>query len=180
MPYTGHPPDSPDRQRCSPTDGRHEMVGGDQATQVRAARPAALPAGPVCSRGPRSHAGAASPTPLPLVPFQGNAEGVAAGRSGDWPDGMRPDHLPSYGVCRRRGTRIAARWARRSRRRRRLGVRHRSLRRLLRIVGRLGESAEQVARRMWNHVVSNGWPAPDRGRSCPAAGWLLDTREKPL
>ncbi|WP_262285817.1 hypothetical protein [Micromonospora sp. MA102] len=45
------------------------------------------------------------------------------------------------------------------------------------LVGRAGESADQVARRMWDHLVSVGWPAPDGGRSCRPAGWLLDTRE---
>ncbi|TYB39788.1 hypothetical protein FXF50_05305 [Micromonospora sp. AP08] len=45
------------------------------------------------------------------------------------------------------------------------------------LVGQPGESAEQVTRRMWNHLVSNGWPEPDGGRSCRPAGWLLDTRE---
>ncbi|GGR77651.1 hypothetical protein GCM10010169_22410 [Micromonospora fulviviridis] len=45
------------------------------------------------------------------------------------------------------------------------------------LVGRADESAEQVSRRMWKHLVSNGWPAPDAGRSCRPAGWLLDTRE---
>ncbi|WP_433288896.1 hypothetical protein [Micromonospora sp. CA-244673] len=45
------------------------------------------------------------------------------------------------------------------------------------LVGRAGESADQVARRMWDHLVSEGWPGPDGGRSCRPAGWLLDTRE---
>ncbi|MEU1689181.1 hypothetical protein [Micromonospora sp. NPDC005707] len=45
------------------------------------------------------------------------------------------------------------------------------------LVGRAGESADQVARRMWDHLVGEGWPAPDGGRSCRPAGWLLDTRE---
>jgi hypothetical protein len=45
------------------------------------------------------------------------------------------------------------------------------------LVGRAGESADQVTRRMWDHLVSKGWPAPDGGRSCRPVGWLLDTRE---
>ncbi|MET7808450.1 hypothetical protein [Micromonospora chersina] len=45
------------------------------------------------------------------------------------------------------------------------------------LVGRADESADEVARRMWDHLVSVGWPAPDGGRSCRPAGWLLDTRE---
>ncbi|MFG3301778.1 hypothetical protein [Micromonospora chersina] len=45
------------------------------------------------------------------------------------------------------------------------------------LVGRPGESADQVARRMWGHLASIGWPAADGGRSCRPAGWLLDTRE---
>ncbi|MCP3785453.1 hypothetical protein NLX85_19000 [Micromonospora sp. A3M-1-15] len=45
------------------------------------------------------------------------------------------------------------------------------------LVGRPGESADRVARRMWGHLASRGWPAPDGGHSCRPAGWLLDTRE---
>ncbi|MGV9804940.1 hypothetical protein [Micromonospora chersina] len=45
------------------------------------------------------------------------------------------------------------------------------------LVGGPGESAEEVARRLWGHLASKGWPQPDGGRSCRPAGWLLDTRE---
>ncbi|SCL51213.1 hypothetical protein [Micromonospora chersina] len=45
------------------------------------------------------------------------------------------------------------------------------------LVGGPGESADEVARRMWGHLTSRGWPQPDGGRSCRPAGWLLDTRE---
>lgn len=45
------------------------------------------------------------------------------------------------------------------------------------LVGGPGESAEEVARRMWGHLASRGWPQPDGGGSCRPAGWLLDTRE---
>ncbi|MEU2170668.1 hypothetical protein ACH47V_31615 [Micromonospora chersina] len=45
------------------------------------------------------------------------------------------------------------------------------------LLGRPGESAEEVARRMWSHLASRGWPQPDGGRSCRPVGWLLDTRE---
>ncbi|MEU9828450.1 hypothetical protein [Micromonospora chersina] len=45
------------------------------------------------------------------------------------------------------------------------------------LVGGPGESAEEVARRVWNDLTSVGWPAPDGARSCHPAGWLLDTRE---
>ncbi|MET8832855.1 hypothetical protein ABZV78_02915 [Micromonospora sp. NPDC004540] len=44
-----------------------------------------------------------------------------------------------------------------------------------RVAGRAGESAEQVARRMWDHLLSKGWPTPDGGRSCRPVGWLPDT-----
>ncbi|MGY0002298.1 hypothetical protein [Micromonospora sp. I033] len=45
-----------------------------------------------------------------------------------------------------------------------------------RLAGRAGEPADQVARRVWDHLVSRGWPAPEGGRSCRPVGWLLDTR----
>ncbi|MGS2619823.1 hypothetical protein ACVCAH_35890 [Micromonospora sp. LZ34] len=46
-----------------------------------------------------------------------------------------------------------------------------------RLVGQPGEPADQVARRFWDHLVGQGWPAPTGGRSCRPVGWLLDTRE---
>ncbi|SCL63963.1 hypothetical protein GA0070604_5099 [Micromonospora eburnea] len=46
-----------------------------------------------------------------------------------------------------------------------------------RLVGRPVEPADQVAQRMWDHLVGQGWPPPDGGRSCRPVGWLLDTRE---
>ncbi|MGC3862441.1 hypothetical protein ACPSM1_19930 [Micromonospora chersina] len=45
------------------------------------------------------------------------------------------------------------------------------------LVGRPGEPADQVARRMWDHLASKGWPEPEGGHSCRPVGWLLDTRE---
>ncbi|MFI7284644.1 hypothetical protein ACIBOV_30735 [Micromonospora chersina] len=45
------------------------------------------------------------------------------------------------------------------------------------LVGRPDESAEEVARRMWGHLASRGWPEPESGNSCRPVGWLLDTRE---
>ncbi|MGK5445078.1 hypothetical protein ACSNN7_25070 [Micromonospora sp. URMC 105] len=46
-----------------------------------------------------------------------------------------------------------------------------------RVAGRPGEPAEQVARRMWEHLGGRGWPAANGGRSCRPVGWLLDRRE---